>query len=392
MTNLKKIPNLLLLIPCILIAACSDNGNNVAPIVGPLQVEPDFTAADAWLEEFVAAEELFPGGSMAIVDKKRGIIHKVAFGNQTVDSVVLLASTSKVPTVMVLMALDGDDANVDFDIRQPIVNYLPWLGVWDPAITTEHLLSNRSGIPGLQYQFTRPADYASHICQYSPIGSLQACAETIFTTPLPNLPSKPANSAFDYGGSQWQLSGGVAELVGGGTWAQLWDQYIAEPCGIELARYGNLLYAPASWDGNPDSLVGLDNPSMEGGMISNLEDYARIISLHLNDGACGEKQVLTREAVAFMREQRTTGEGAGALGSGLGYGMGWWIVPPKDGGSVYLYVDPGFYGSVSWVDVERQYGGVVFFEEYTGSAGSKGSGGVIEQLIPIIQEAIDAVR
>jgi CubicO group peptidase (beta-lactamase class C family) len=363
----------------LLLVACS-NGNDNNQVK---QTQPDFTMADAWLEDFVATEELFPGGSMIIVDKNLGVIHKVAFGNQNEDSVVLLASTSKVPTVTLLMALHEDDANVDFDITAPIANYLPWLGVWDPAITTEHLVSNRSGIPGLLNLFVRPKDYAPHLCQYLPVGTLLACAETLYTRALPNLAATPANSAFDYGGSQWQLAGGVAEEVGGATWNQLWDQYIAEPCGLEVARFGNNLASATRWDGNPDSLVGLDNPNMEGGMISNLDDYAKLISLHLNDGVCGDHRVLSPEAVAFMRKERSPE---------VGYGMGWWIETPKAGGKVYLYEDPGFYGSISWIDVERGYGGVVFFEEYTGAAGSVGTGGVSDQLIPIIEEAIDAVR
>jgi CubicO group peptidase (beta-lactamase class C family) len=378
-----------LLLISLALVACSDNSDNssIGALPEPLPPLPDLTAADTWLEEFVASQALFPGGSMVIVDKRRGVIHKRAFGNQTGDSVVLLASTSKVPTVMLLMALHEDDANLDFDIQAPIADYLPWQGVWDPAITTEHLVSNRSGLPGLVYTFTRPADYAPHLCQYEPVGTLQACVETLYTTPLPNLPSTPANSAFDYGGSQWQLSGGVAELVGGGTWNQLWDQYIAAPCDLELASFGNNLGAPSDWGGTPDSLVGLENPNMEGGMMSNLDDYARLISLHLNDGACGDRQVLTPQGVAFMREARTPAEG-----DNWGYGMGWWIIPAEEGGSIYLYVDPGFFGSVAWIDLQRNYGGVVLFEEYTGSAGGAGSGGVINELIPIIEDAIDAVR
>jgi len=308
-----------------------------------LQIKGNFAAADGWLEDFVANQEFFPGGSMIIVDKRMGTIHKSAFGNLTEDSVVLLASLSKVPAVTLLMALDRDDGNVDFDIQQPITRYLPWLGVWDPAI-----------------------------------------------------PGTPADTAFDYGGSQWQIAGAVAELVGGGTWDQLWNQYIAEPCGMQVARYGNLLASPELWDGNPDSLVGVENPSIEAGMISNLDDYARIISLHLNGGTCGENQVLSPEAVEFMREVRTgaVGSGPGAVGSppDWGYAMGWWIYPPKEGGSVYLYMDPGLFGSVAWIDVEREYGGVVFFEEYAENMGGVGSGSVIAQLIPIIEEAIDAVR
>jgi len=375
----------LILVPSLFLAACIDSNNNSNAT--PVEVMPDFTTADAWLEEFVATQESFPGGSMIIVDKQQGTIHKSAFGNLTEGSVVLVASLSKVPAVTLLMALDEDDSNVDFDIQEPITSYLPWMGVWDPAITTEHLVSNRSGIPGLFNMFSQPTKYAPHICQFSPLGNLQGCAQTLYTTALPALPSPPANTAFEYGGSQWQISGAVAERVGGGTWDQLWNQYIAEPCGIEVARYGNLFLEPTSWDGNPDSLMGVENPWIEGGMISNLDDYARIISLHLNDGACGDKQVLSPEAVAFMREVRTAAPGA----LGRGYAMGWWIEPPVDGGSVYLYLDPGLYGSVAWIDVEREYGGVVFFEEYTQTAGGVGSGAVITQLIPIIEEALDAV-
>jgi CubicO group peptidase (beta-lactamase class C family) len=374
-------PTILLL--SLLLVACSDGKDNPY-IIAPL---PDFTEADAWMESFVEAEDAFPGGSMIIVDKEQGVIHKSAFGNLTEDSVVLLASTSKVPTVMLLMALHEDDANIDFDIQMPIANYLPWQGVWDPAITTEHLVSNRSGIPGLFNLFTRPADYSPHICQYVPGGTLLECAETLFTTPLPALATTPANTAFDYGGSQWQLSGGVAEIVGGGTWAQLWDEYIGQPCDLEVARFGNNLSLAEAWDGSPDSLVGLDNPNMEAGMMSSLDDYGKLISLHLNDGACGDNQVLSAEAVAFMREERTP-----VLDGNRGYGMGWWVSPPQEGGSIYLYVDPGFYGAVSWIDVERNYGGVVLFEEYTGSSGGVGSGGVVSQLIPIIEEAIDAIQ
>ena len=359
--------------------ACSDSSDDAAPA----KALADFTMADAWLERFVVTEALFPGGSMIIVDKTAGVIHKSAFGNQSEDSVVLLASTSKVPTVTLLMALHEDDANVNFDISAPIANYLPWLGVWDPAITTENLVSNRSGIPGLLNIFTRPDDYSPHLCQFLPAGTLLACAETLFTTPLPNLPSVKPNTVFDYGGSQWQLAGGVAELVGGATWQQLWDQYIAEPCGLQIARFGNNLSLAGSWDGSPAGLVGLENPNMEGGMMSDLDDYAKLLSLHLNDGACGGNQVLSPESVAFMRKDRSPE---------VGYGMGWWIKAPAQGDNIYLYDDPGYYGSIAWLDIERGYGGVVFFEEYSGAAGGVGSGGVASQLISIIEEALDAAR
>jgi CubicO group peptidase (beta-lactamase class C family) len=366
-----------------LLAACSDSNDTFIPE----PVLPDFTTADAWMADFVASEDAFPGGSYIVVDKDLGVIHKAAFGNQTEDSLVLLASTSKVPTVTLLMALHDDDDNVDFDITTPIANYLPWQGVWDPAITTEHLVSNRSGIPGLVNLFVNQALYGPHLCQFLPFGTLQACGETIFTTPLPGLVSTPANTAFDYGGSQWQLSGAVAEIVGGGTWNQLWDEYIAEPCNLEIATYGNNLSLAESWDGMPESLVGRENPNQEGGMMSNLDDYAKLLSLHLNDGMCGANRVLSAESVASMRRPRTEDPEDGS-----GYGMGWWLEPREGDGPVTLFTDGGFYGSLSWIDTQRQYAGVVFFEDYSGAEGNVGSGGTRDQLIPIIEAAIDAVR
>ncbi len=372
---------------CLLfLAACSDSNNtNVQEPEPPIL--PDFTEADAWMEDFVATEEAFPGGSYIVVDKNLGVVHKAAFGNQTEDSLVLLASTSKVPTVTLLMALHEDDDNVDFDISAPIANYLPWQGVWDEAITTEHLVSNRSGIPGLTNLFTNSAAYAPHFCQFLPAGTLLACAEDIYTTPLPGLESSPPDAAFDYGGSQWQLSGGVAEVVGGGSWNQLWDQYIAGPCELEISTYGNNLSLAEQWDGNPESLVGRDNPNQEGGMMANLDDYAKLLSMHLNDGLCGDNRVLSPQGVASMREARTEDEDDGS-----GYGMGWWLEPRGASGAVTLFTDGGFYGSLSWIDTERNYAGVVFFEDYTGNSGSVGSGGVRSQLIPIIEAAFDAVR
>jgi CubicO group peptidase (beta-lactamase class C family) len=380
---LKK-NNIAVLAAIAFVTACSDGSDHKMTEVTPAPMA-DFTAADSQLEDFLAENENFDGASIVIVDKNLGTIHRAAFGDHTVDTVVLLASTSKMPAVTLLMALAEDDDNVDFEIDAPIANYLPWTGVWSADITAEQLVSNRSGIPGLAYQFA--GLYGTHICQYVPVGTLYECAQTIYETPLPGTISNPPGEAFDYGGSQWHLAGAVAEAVGGTGWNQLLDQYINEPCDLEIFRFGNNLSFPTEWDGNPDSLAGLDNPNIEGGAISNLDDYAKILMMHLNDGACGDNQVLSAEAVEFIRIERTLSQDGKK-----GYGMGWWSEPVEEGSSIYLYTDAGFYGSVAWIDIERNYAGYVALEEYSGSFGGQGSGMVISELIPIIEEAIDAVR
>ncbi|NCF18872.1 MAG: serine hydrolase [Haliea sp.] len=388
-----KFFSVVLLSLTLFLVSCSDGSDNRRDMVEPDPPMPDFAAADAWLEAFVAAHENYPGGSMIVVDKTQGVIHKSAFGNQDEETVALVASLSKMPAVTLLMALHEDDANVEFDIQAPINSYLPWVGVWDSDITTEHLLSHRSGLPGEGYPLYTPIeDYLPHICQALPEGTLLACAETIFITPLPNLISLPADIFARYGGSQWQLSGGVAETVGGANWQHLWDQYIATPCELEQSRFGNNYSIATDWDGNTDSLVGLENPWIGGGMATTLDDYAKLLSLHLNGGACGDHQVLSPESVAFMKEQRTPAGKVGGSWPYWGYGMGWWVVPPEEGEDIYLYLNGGLYGSSAWIDVERQYGGVVIFEDYSGNAPDPGVTSVVWELIPIIEDAIDAVR
>ena len=384
-SNIKIVLSLLLVS---LLAACSDSSNRSSAVVPEpeLEVAADFSAVDSMLDTFVAEHPVFEGASIVIVDKQNGVIHEAAFGNHTLETVVLLASTSKMPSVSLLMALDEDE-NLDFEIDGLIENYLPWEGVW-PGVTTEHLVSNRSGIPGLGSIFN--GTNTVHLCQFVPAGQLRDCAKTIFETPTPGLTANPPGTVFEYGGGPWQLAGGVAEVVGGATWSQLWDQYIGEPCDLEVFRYANQLADAQAWDGTLDSLVGLENPNIEGGAVTNLSDYAKILSMHLNDGACGDNQVLSKEAVEFMRLDRNPG--APDAVDHIGYGMGWWVRPTPEGEAPTLFDDGGAFGALSWIDTERQYAGYVAFEDYTLTVASQGPAMVRSELIPMIEEALDAVR
>lgn len=345
-------------------------------------IDPDFGPVDEHLEQFVADHFSFPGASIVIVDGDAGVIHRAAFGDYTVDSTVLLASTSKVPSAMLLMALD-DDPELDFEIDAPAEVYLPWDSAW-PGITTEHMLSNTSGMPGLQY-VANVLGYGPHLCQFLAVGQLLGCAETIYRTPLPLLPHNPPGTTFDYGGSQWQLAGAVAEIVGGRDWADLFDDYIADPCELEVFEYGNMWTNPLGWNGGPDSLIGQDNPSIEGGAISHIDDYAKILMMHLNEGRCGDTAVMAPESVEFMRMDRGTVAGSGDRG----YGLGWWIVRP-DEGEPYLYIDPGAFGAVSWIDTSRNIGGLVAIADYTVINAGDAHAMIVGELIPLVEDAYDA--
>ena len=108
----------------LLLTACSNGSGNQAAA----QPVYNFAALDARFQQFLDESEAFEGISVVLVDAQQGSVHEAAFGDHTLDTVVILASTSKMPSVSLLMALHDDDA-LDFDIEATIDNYLPWEGL-----------------------------------------------------------------------------------------------------------------------------------------------------------------------------------------------------------------------------------------------------------------------
>ena len=226
----------------------------------------------------------------------------------------MLASTSKVPAVMAMLALQ-EDQSVDFSIDEPVSTYLPYDGVYADR-TVKQMVSNTSGIPGLRLlnDYGNPLGgvaggegNVNHLCQMSSQlhWEFEACGQILLQNELPD--SNAAGARFDYGGSQWQIAGVTVSIVANSSWNQLFDKYLGEPCGLEVFTYGNpweelSFSSTTSFDGmSVESLPGQHNPQVEGGGISNLADYAKLLQIHLNGGYCGDTQVLSEAALASMR-------------------------------------------------------------------------------------------
>ena len=79
-----------------------DQESGAAP---PPDPEPDFAEVDAAFQSFIDESAVFDGISYVVVDAG-GTLHTGTLGDHTEDTVVMLASTSKVPAVMTLMALE----------------------------------------------------------------------------------------------------------------------------------------------------------------------------------------------------------------------------------------------------------------------------------------------
>ena len=367
-----------------LVSACGGGGSGSTSTppdqdvgaASPPPVTPDFSEVDGAFQSFIDESLIFDGISYVIVDAE-GTLHIGTFGDHTEDTVVMLASTSKVPAVMTLMALEEDPAS-DFSMSQPIGEVLPFDGVYADR-TPAQLVSNTSGIPGLR----QLGLYGPHLCQFSFEESIEfeACGQILLSVPLPD--SHDTGSIFDYGGSQWQLAGVTAAVSANATWNQLVDQYLATPCGLEVFTFGNMWENLLLWDGTPDSLLGQSNPNIEGGAITNLADYAKLLQVHLNGGYCGETQVLSEAALAEMRIDR----GGVVAEDPVPYGMGWWIDIDNPG----VYDDPGAFGAVSFLDVERGFGGYVAIDDYTRIDADAPARLVRRDIIPLLRSAFDAV-
>ena len=146
-------------------------GGSTAP---PPPVAPDFSEVDTAFQSFIDESLVFDGISYVVVDAG-GTLHTGTFGDHTENTVVMLASTSKVPAVMTLMALEEDPSS-DFSMSQPIGEVLPFTGVYADR-TPAQLVSNTSGIPGLR----QLALYGPHLCQFSFEESIgfEACGQVL---------------------------------------------------------------------------------------------------------------------------------------------------------------------------------------------------------------------
>ena len=394
-TNNRSAVLLLLATVFLGLAACGGGGGS-SPTPPPVVVDPpapeptapDFSDVDASFQAFIDDRTDFDGISYVLVNAE-GIMHQATFGDHTDDTVVLLASTSKVPAVMTLMALQ-EDANVDFSMSEPVSTYLAYDGPYADR-TVEQMVSNTSGIPGLRLlagygSSTGPTiEDFNHLCQFSAQAffNFEACGQTLVQNELPT--TQPAGSVYDYGGSQWQIAGVTASTVANATWNQLVDQYLGTPCGLEVFTFGNPWESPTSFTGSVDTLAGMSNPNVEGGAITNMADYAKLLQVHLNGGLCGDTQVLSEDSIASMQTDR----GGVVSINATPYGMGWWIREDLPG----VFTDPGAFGAVSFIDINRGIGGYMAIDEYGDEADSGAPPGFfIGQAIPAIQAAWDGAQ
>lgn len=160
----------------------------------------DWSALTARLESFVPGT--VPGLTFQITRHGKTIYTK-SFGNQTDNSVLPIASATKMPSALAILTL-VDEGRLDLDA--PISIYLNNGYATVPAdkalITTRMLLNHTSGLS------------QSDCLNNQANTTLRQCVQQILNLPLGFAPG----TRFGYGGSSFQFAGGVVEAITGQSW------------------------------------------------------------------------------------------------------------------------------------------------------------------------------
>ena len=262
----------------------------------------------------------------------------------TVHTTFLWFSMTKIVTATAVMMLADRGA---LDLDAPVIEHVPEMGVLHgpvSLITARHLLAHSAGLANPPpVRWVRPADAPppdaraflagllhrhrrlrfrpGDTAAYSNLGYLvlgeliTSCARRPFCEFVQRELLEPlgmSRTGFEHAQAPADIATGYWRLPPGGQTALR----LLLPPGIVSERTGGLVaFRPFYVNGPP-----------YGGLVGDVHDAARFLSLHLGDGAAGGQRLLSAESVVAMRTLTTRG-------SKLTAGLGWWRRHETDDGS-----------------------------------------------------------
>jgi CubicO group peptidase (beta-lactamase class C family) len=262
----------------------------------------------------------------------------------TSDTTFLWFSMTKIVTATAVLMLADRGA---LDLDAPVIEHVPELSVLrGPAslITARHLLAHSSGLPNpppvrwvrpagepppgsraflarLLHQHRRLRFPPGETASYSNLGYLvlgeliASCAGQSFCEFVRRELLEPlgmSRTGFEHAQAPADIAIGHWRLPPGGQTALR----LLLPPGIVGQRVGGLVaFRPFYVNGPP-----------YGGLVGDVQDAARFLSLHLGDGAVGGQRLLSAESAVAMRTLTVKGKK-------LTTGLGWWRRHETDDGS-----------------------------------------------------------
>jgi CubicO group peptidase (beta-lactamase class C family) len=303
----------------------------------------DWTQLRNRLQDFVPDRVI---GLGLMIAHKEQVVFTATLGFQNVDTVLPIASSTKMPSGMVIMKL-VEEGRINLD--EPITTYLQGkvnVPADKAAITVRMLFNHTSGV------------IAEPFCVNNNFTTLKACAQEALNAPL----EFPPGTGFAYGSGGMQVAGFIAEAVTGKSFTELFDETIATPLGLSRFRYNSTT-----------------NPRIAGGGFSDIGDYLKILQMQLAGGVYQGKRILSQATVDEMQRNQIAGveklrsPGGSTL---TGYSFGWWHSDPA-----HLSQQPqpqtigpelsdqGLFGCTPWIDKSLNYSAVllIFNRTQTGT-------------------------
>ena len=343
--------------------------------------QADFSAAGTWLKDNV--KEL--GGRAVLVIFKDG---KIVYNQAEND----LSRRQKMIGKFIAKrkGKDPDEMLQDFTstTRERIASCSKWLsatlvmtfvdegklsiddtvGKWLPVMTANgkgnitiwQCLSHLTGI--------KAGSLKESLESMKELQSMDQAIESIAQQPMEGTPGK----TFHYSNAGLQLAAAVIEKISGKDFETLFAERIARPCEMLQSDFGHAKV-----------------PLPAGGAWSTAEDYAKFLSMILNEGVYKGKRILTRASIIEMQKNRVTKDAviasSPAEAGKWGYGFGEWVMDDAvEGKRSNAVTSPGLFGSFPWVDNNLHYAGFLF----TFYIKSKGRNERYRELKKIVDDAI----
>ena len=299
-----------------------------APVLDRAEVDAAVGQIDGWVDT-VMDETGTPGMAVAVVYQDE-VVYSKGFGVREVgspetvdpDTVFMLASVSKPLASSVIAGPVGDGALAWDD---PIAPELPGFGMADPwvteRVTYQDMLSHQSGLPGHAGDLLEDLGY-----------DFQTIIERQSQQPL-----EPFRANYDYTNMGFSAAGEAVAAVEGTTWAELSEQVIYGPLGMDStsSRFEDFENAPNHASGHvlvdPEAKTweakytrDADNQAPAGGASSSVNDMAKWLRMQLAGGEFEGKQIVDAEALQVTHQAHfTNGPAQAPAARNSAYGLGW---------------------------------------------------------------------
>ena len=318
-------------------------------------------------------QQAIAGCSFLIVHRGE-VVFREAFGFADIESerafttneLVPIASVSKPVLASVVMAL-VDQGKLTLD--DPVEKYLPEFKDMkvkggEPLtrrMTIRHLLSHTAGFWGNKRISAEKLDLIRNFQR--PLG------EAVSRMATYELEYQPGTK-FVYSGSGFCVAGRVAEVVLNQSLEQIAQEVLFRPLGLSRTTYLPSKEiretVPTAYSRQSGGVLERQ-PSRTGGelrfilpggsLFTTLDELATFGAMHLEDGMCHEKQILSKKSIDEMRrfQSRQTATRR--------YGLGWFCDDIDDQGLADRVYHGGAMGAYLVVDRKRELVGAFLIHQ-----------------------------